>query len=52
MTFRAILSNFFEEQWTQNNPQYLLGLLGALFPLAFPEVAVYTSVILIHKAVL
>ena len=28
----AILSNFFEKQWTQNHPQYLSGLSRALFP--------------------
>ena len=33
---RAILSNFFEEQNTQNHPQYLSGLSRAHFP-AFLE---------------
>ena len=37
----AILSNFFEEKWTQNHPQYLLGLSRALFPTTFLEIAVY-----------
>ena len=31
MASPAILSNFFEEQWTQNHPQYLSGLSRALF---------------------
>ena len=35
---RAILSNFFEEQWTQNHPHYLSGLLRALFPITFLEI--------------
>ena len=37
----AILSNFFEEHWTQNHPQYLSGLSRALFPTNFLEIAVY-----------
>ena len=37
----AILSNFFEEQWTQNHPQYLSGLPRALLPTIFLEIAVY-----------
>ena len=41
MASRAILSNFFEEQWTQNHPQYLSGLSRALFPTTFLELAVY-----------
>ena len=40
MASRAILSNFFEEQWTQNQPQYLSGLSRALFPTTFLEIAV------------
>ena len=32
MTSRAILSNSFEKQRTKNHPQYLTGLLRALFP--------------------
>ena len=48
----AILSNFFEEQWTQNHPQYLSGLSHPLFPTTCLEIAVYTSVMFIHKAVL
>ena len=41
MVSRAILSNFFEEQWTQNHPQYLSGLSRALLPTTFLEIAVY-----------
>ena len=41
LSSHAILSNFFEEQWTQNHPQYLLGLSRALFPATFLEIAVY-----------
>ena len=41
MATRAILSNFFEEQWTQNHPQYLSRLSCALFPTTFLEIAVY-----------
>ena len=52
MASRAILSNFFEEQWTQNHPQYLSGLMRPLFPTTFLKIAVYTSVMFIHKAVL
>ena len=37
---RAILSNFFEEQGTQNYPQYLSGLSRALFPTTFLEIPV------------
>ena len=40
MASRAILSNFFEEQWTQNHPQYLSGLSRALFPTTFLKTAV------------
>ena len=36
----AILSNFFEKQWSQNHPQYLSGLLRALYPKTFLEIAV------------
>ena len=32
MASRTILSNFFEEQRTQNNPQYFSGLSRALSP--------------------
>ena len=35
------LSNFFEEQWTQNHPQYLSGLSSALFPTTFLEIAMW-----------
>ena len=41
MASRAILSNFFEEQWAQNHPQYPSGLSRALFPTTFLEIAVY-----------
>ena len=41
MASRAILSNFFEEEWTQNHPQYLSELPRALFPTPFLEKAVY-----------
>ena len=44
MASRAILSNFFEEQWTQNHPQYLSGLSRALFPTTFLEIAVHEQV--------
>ena len=44
MACRAILSNFFEEQWTQNNPQYLSGLSRAVFPTTFLEIAVYMCI--------
>ena len=40
---RAIFSNFFEEQSTQNHPQYLSGLSRALFPTTFFEIAVYSE---------
>ena len=39
--FVPILSNFFEEQRTQNHPQCLSGLSRALFPTTFLEIAVY-----------
>ena len=39
----AILSNFSEKQWTQNHPQYLSRLLGALYPTTFLEIAVCVS---------
>ena len=38
MAFRAILSNFFEEHWIQKHPQYLSGLMRALFPTTFLEI--------------
>ena len=47
MASRAILSNFCEEQQTQNHPQYLSGLSRALFPTTFLEVAVYNSELLV-----
>ena len=40
MASRTIFSNFFEEQWTQNHPQYLSGLSRSLFPTTFLETAV------------
>ena len=40
MTSHTILSNFFQEQWTQNRPQYLSGLSRALSPTTFLEIAV------------
>ena len=42
MASRAIVSNFFEEQWTQNRPQYLSELSRALFPTTFLEIAVFS----------
>ena len=39
----VILLNFFEEQSTQNHPQYLSGLSRALFPTTFLEIAVYIT---------
>ena len=41
MASHAILSYFFEEQWTKNHPQYLSGLSSALFLRTFLEKAVY-----------
>ena len=41
MASRAIVSNFFEEQWTQNHPQYLSGLSRALLSTIFLKIAVY-----------
>jgi len=37
----AILSNLFEEQCTQNHPQYLSGLSRVLFPTTFLEIGVW-----------
>ena len=42
----AILSNFFEEQCTQNHPQYLSGLSHGLSPKLFLKKAVYITAIL------
>ena len=39
--FVPILSNVFEKQRTQNHSQFLSGLLRALFPTTFLEIAVY-----------
>ena len=41
--FVTILSNFFEKQRTQNNPQCLSGLSRALFTTTFLEIAVRTT---------
>ena len=41
MASLAILSNCFEEQLTQNHPQYLSRLSRALFPTTFLEMDVY-----------
>ena len=41
MASRAYLSNFFEEQLTQNYPPYLSGLLRALFLTTFLKIPVY-----------
>ena len=43
MTSPAILSNFFEKQWTQNHPQYLSGLSRALYPTTVLKIAVYLA---------
>ena len=43
MASPAIFSNFFEEQWTQNHPQYLSGLSRELFPTTILETAVYIT---------
>ena len=43
MAHLAILSNFFEEQWTKNHPQHHSGLSRVLFPTTFLEIAVYRS---------
>ena len=45
MASPAIFPNFFEEQWTQNHPQYLSGLSRALFPTTFLEPAVYIDIL-------
>ena len=39
----AILSNFFEEQWTQNHSEHPLGLSCALFLTTFLKITTYTS---------
>ena len=43
MASPAILSNFVEEQWTQNHLQYLYSLSQALFPRTVLEKALYKS---------
>ena len=40
MASPAILSNFFEKQWTQNHPQDFSGLSRALYPTTFLKIAV------------
>ena len=57
MAYRGILSNFFEEQRTENHPQYLSGLSRALFPTTFLEIAVYKhleslSAARVHKSLI
>ena len=44
MTSPAILSNFFEKQWTQNHLQYLSGLSRALYPTTMYCVAPFRCV--------
>ena len=39
MASSAIIPNFFEEQWTQNHPQQLSGLLRERFPTTSLEIA-------------
>ena len=41
MASHAILWNFFEKQWTKNQPQYLSRLSRALFSTTFLKTAVY-----------
>ena len=48
MPSRAIVSNFCEEQRTQNHPKYLSGLSRALFPKTFLKIAVYKTSQLYH----
>ena len=47
MAFRAIFSNFFAEQCTQNHPKYFSGFVACnvacLFPTTFLGIAVYTG---------
>ena len=43
MASRAILSNVFKEQRTQNHPQNLSRLSRAFFPTTFLEIAVYAK---------
>ena len=43
MASRAILSNSFDEQRTQNHPQYLSGFSRVFFPTTFLKIAVYTK---------
>ena len=53
MASPVILSNFFNEQWTQNHPQKLnlSGLSRALNPTAFLEIAVYSQVFQVKKEI-
>ena len=46
MASRTIPWNSFENQWSENHPQYLSGLSHALFPTTFLETAVYNSALL------
>ena len=48
---RAILSNFCEDQLTQNLPQYLSGLSRALYPTTSLELAVFkfTNISLLNQ---
>ena len=46
VAFSAILSNFFEEQCTQNHPHYLSGLSHGLSLKLFLKIAVYITAIL------
>ena len=43
MASRVMFSNFFDEQWTQNHPQYLSGLSCDLFSTAFFEIECISS---------
>ena len=43
MASRVMLSNFFDEQWTQNHPQYLSGLSCDLFSTVFFEIECISS---------
>ena len=42
MASPAIVSNFFEKQWTPDHPQYISGLSRAFYPTTFLEIAVYS----------
>ena len=49
MASPAMLSNFFEKQWTQNHPQYLSGLSRAVYPTTFLQIAVNGTVRVLFK---